>query len=76
MKKVFFITDKVYSRKLKKVVKRYEFAHVYNKHIIASTRQGYSRLTDCEDTYANNLKPGAKRFYVTREEYEAIMKGK
>lgn len=74
MKKVFFITDSVVLKKNAKPVKRFEFAHVYNKHIIASTRQGYSRLAGAENSYDKNFKAGAKREYVTRAEYNKIMK--
>lgn len=70
MKKVFIITDKLNGKT------RYNFAHVYNKHIIASTRQGYSRRTDCEKVYENNFLPGAEKVYVTRSEFNKIMKFK
>lgn len=51
---------------------RYNFAHVYNAHIIASTRQGYSRKGDCEKVYDNNFIAGAERDYVTRADFKKL----
>lgn len=73
MKKVFFITE---TKRVKGRV-RYNYAHCYNRIIIATSHmQGFSRLEDAELSYDKNFKPGAKRIHLSRAEFDKLFRKK